>query len=81
MCCKDYSLLDKIAYILVLVGGVNWFFVGIFNANVLNLFGLLGRLIEIVVGIAAGYLVYKMYLCWQATQVKKAEVKPEEPKK
>lgn len=77
MCCKEYSLLDKISYVLVLVGGVNWFFVGLFNGrNVLNLFGILGQLVEIVVGVAAGYLAYKLYLCWKSSK----EIKSEEPK-
>jgi hypothetical protein len=76
MCCKEYSLLDKISYVLVLIGGVNWLFVGLFNGNVLNLFGVLGRLIEIIIGAGAGYLIYKLYLCWKSTK----EIKPIETK-
>ncbi|HEX4044308.1 MAG TPA: DUF378 domain-containing protein [Gammaproteobacteria bacterium] len=58
------DLYGKIAYIIVLIGGINWGLVGLFNLNLVSaLFGMmLGRLIFIVVGIAAGYLCYLIYL-------------------
>jgi hypothetical protein len=59
--------LQKWAYLLVLIGAINWFFVGLFGFNIIG--GILGfipflpRLIFIVVGVAGGYLAY---LGWKA---------------
>lgn len=61
---KDLDLYTWIALILVIVGGVNWGLVGLFNVNLVSaiLGDLLGRLIFIVVGGGAGYLCYLIYL-------------------
>ncbi len=60
---KDLDLYGWIAYIIVLVGGINWGLFGLFNVNIVSaIFGnMLGRLIFIVVGAAAGYLCYLIY--------------------
>lgn len=57
-------LYKKIAYILVVVGGILWGLAGLFNVYILtSMFGMLiGRLIYIVVGVAGGYLAYLYYL-------------------
>jgi uncharacterized protein len=54
------KLLAQIAAVIVLIGGINWGLVGLFNLNLISaLIGHgLGRLIFIIVGIAAGYLIY-----------------------
>lgn len=61
---KDFDLYTWIAFILVIVGGINWGLVGLFNVNLVSaiLGDLLGRLIFIVVGVGAGYLCYLIYL-------------------
>lgn len=61
---KDFDLYTWIAFILVIVGGINWGLVGLFNVNLVSaiLGDLLGRLIFIVVGAGAGYLCYLIYL-------------------
>lgn len=61
---KDLSLYRFISQILVLIGGINWGLVGLFHVDIITgIFGgLLGRLIFIVVGVAAGFLIYEMYL-------------------
>lgn len=61
---KDFDLYTWIAFILLIVGGINWGLVGLFNVNLVSaIFGdLLGRLIFIVVGVGAGYLCYLIYL-------------------
>ncbi len=61
---KDFDLYTWIAFILVLVGGINWGLMGLFNVNLVSaiLGDLLGRLIFIVVGVGAGYLCYLIYL-------------------
>lgn len=62
---KGLSLWGLIALILVLIGGINWLLIGLFNINVIaGIFGpgLFGRLIYIIVGIAAIYLIYLMYI-------------------
>lgn len=54
------KLLAQIAAIIVLVGGINWGLVGLFNMDLISsiLGHGLGRLIFLIVGIAAGYLIY-----------------------
>ena len=58
---KDFGLYEWVAYILVLIGGVNWGLVGLFNINLISAVlgaGFLGRIVFIAVGAAAGYLIY-----------------------
>lgn len=61
---KELSLYAWIALVLVLIGGVCLGFIGLFNVYIItSLFGnLFGRLIYIIIGIAAGYLAYLIYL-------------------
>ncbi|EKD70920.1 MAG: hypothetical protein ACD_46C00328G0004 [uncultured bacterium] len=61
---KELTLYGWVALIIVLVGGINWGLVGLFNMNIVSaIFGdMLGRLLFIVVGVAAGYLCYLIYL-------------------
>lgn len=61
---RDLNLYGFIALILVLIGGINWGFVGLFNFNIISgILGLiLGRIIFIIIGVAAGYLCYLLYL-------------------
>ncbi|TFG90682.1 MAG: DUF378 domain-containing protein [Candidatus Atribacteria bacterium] len=53
---------DLIALILVIVGGLNWGLVGLFDFNlVTTIFGggsTLSRIIYILVGLAAVYMIY-----------------------
>ena len=60
---KDLDIYTWIALILVIVGGINWGLVGLFNVNLVSaIFGdLLGRLIFIIVGAGSGYLCYLIY--------------------
>ena len=61
---KNYHLIDKIATILLLIGGLNWGILGLFHFNLVSsVFGDLDaitRIIYILVGLAA---VYKL-ACW-----------------
>lgn len=61
---KYAGILGFVSNILVLVGGINWFFVGLLNVDLIKaiLGVLLARLIYVIVGIAAGYLCYSMYM-------------------
>ena len=56
------NTLDWIAFVLVIIGGLNWGLVGLFNFNlVTTIFGALPwleRLVYILVGIAAAYMIY-----------------------
>jgi uncharacterized protein len=56
---KNYHVLDLIAAILLLVGGINWGLVGLFKLNLVSsIFGEgLGRVIFILVGVAAIYRI------------------------
>jgi Uncharacterized conserved protein len=53
---------DLIALILVIIGGLNWGLVGLFNFNVVDaIFGVgstLSRIVYIIVGLAALYTIY-----------------------
>lgn len=76
---KNFKTLDWIALILLLIGGLNWGLVGLFNFSLVHaIFGnLLARLIYIVVGVAAGFKIYLLYLDY--SKPTKAEAKTEEP--
>lgn len=53
-----------IALILVIIGGINWLLVGLVDLNIITaiLGVMLGRVIFIIVGAAAVYLCYLIYL-------------------
>ncbi|MBS0358174.1 MAG: DUF378 domain-containing protein [Proteobacteria bacterium] len=57
----NFNVLDWVAFILVVVGGLNWGLVGLLNLNLVEmLFGfmpLLVKVIYIVVGLSALYLI------------------------
>lgn len=59
---KQLTVLDWIAVVLTIIGGINWGLVGLFKLNLVALiFGdlsMLSRIIYILVGIAAVYLIY-----------------------
>ena len=56
------TVLDWIVLVLVIIGGINWGLVGVFNFNVVD--AVLGsvvwleNLVYILVGIAALYMIY-----------------------
>ena len=56
------SALDWVALVLVVVGGLNWGLVGLFNWNLVDaIFGSvawLARLIYILVGLSALYMIW-----------------------
>lgn len=56
------NTLDVIAYLLVVIGGINWGLVGFFDYNLVDsIFGensALSRIIYAAVGLAALYLLY-----------------------
>lgn len=54
----------QIAIIVLIVGGFNWGLFGLFGFNLVSaiLGNLLGRLVFIIVGVAAGYMCYLYYL-------------------
>lgn len=56
------TVLDWIVLILVIVGGLNWGLIGIFNFNlVAAIFGplsIISRIIYILVGISAVYMIF-----------------------
>ncbi len=55
------STLGKVAYILVIIGGLNWGLVGAFNFNLVDaIFGMgtISMLIYILVGLSAVYMIF-----------------------
>jgi uncharacterized membrane protein YuzA (DUF378 family) len=79
---KKHCVLDWIALILVIIGGLNWGLVGLFGFNLVTfIFGymtLLSRIIYILVGLAALYSIY--YLVKAAKCVSEEPRKPEQPR-
>jgi uncharacterized protein len=61
---KNLDIYGWVALILVLIGGICWGLVGLFNIYLVTgiLGNILGRIVYIVVGVAAGYLCYLVYL-------------------
>jgi uncharacterized membrane protein YuzA (DUF378 family) len=61
---KEMDLYRQIAVIILIVGGICWGLVGIFNVFLLtSIFGVaLGRILYIIVFLAAVYLCYEIYL-------------------
>ena len=62
---KNHCVIDYIALILIVIGGLNWGLVGLFNFNLVTaIFGdmtLLARLVYIVVGVAALYTIIYLF--------------------
>jgi hypothetical protein len=58
----EKGIVDWIALVLVIVGGVNWGLVGLFNFDlVATIFGSifwLARVVYVLVGISALYMIY-----------------------
>lgn len=53
------SALDWIALVLVIIGGLNWGLVGLFGFNVVDQLGAtIAKIIYILVGVAALYIIY-----------------------
>jgi uncharacterized protein len=62
---KGMTFYESIAFIAVLVGGINWGLIGLFKLDLIQAIfgtGLLYRLIFILIGIAAGYLIYSLFI-------------------
>jgi hypothetical protein len=65
----DEKIIGFIALILVIIGGINWALVGLINLDLVVLLcgkTLITRLIYILIGAAACYLVYEKWLKQQA---------------
>ncbi|MES2216893.1 MAG: DUF378 domain-containing protein [Pseudomonadota bacterium] len=59
----DSNILKAVAFIILLVGGINSGLMGLFDFNLLHLFGtFLYRIILIFVGASAGYLIYMRFV-------------------
>ena len=56
------NALDWIAFVLVIIGGLNWGLVGLFQLDLVELiFGavpVLQNIVYVLVGLAAAYLIY-----------------------
>ncbi|MBW3022656.1 DUF378 domain-containing protein [Candidatus Woesearchaeota archaeon] len=56
------GLLDVIALVLVIIGGLNWGLVGLFNLDLVQaIFGsipVLAKIVYILVGLSALYMIY-----------------------
>ena len=59
---KNQDLIELIALILVIIGGINWGLIGLLNFNLVSAIcggmSLIARVIYVVVGASACYLAY-----------------------
>lgn len=59
---KNKKVQDWVALVLVIVGGLNWGLVGLFEFDlvkaILGAVPILQRIVYVLVGIAAGYMIY-----------------------
>lgn len=59
---NNLNSMDWIAYVLTIIGGINWGLVGLFKFNLVDkIFGTesaLSRIIYVLVGLSAVYLIY-----------------------
>ena len=64
------NMLDKLAYTLLVIGGLNWALIGFFNYNLVNkVFSTdLARIIYSVVGVAALYGLFTIIKMKSQTQ-------------
>ena len=62
---NEKSVIDWIALILLIIGGLNWGLVGLFKFDLVNtVFGsipILATIIYVLVGIAALYTIYYLF--------------------
>lgn len=72
------NVIDWIAWILVIIGALNWGLVGIFNWNLVNaIFGdmsVLSRIIYSLVGISGLWMIYTGAKCCRKEQKTSASV-------
>lgn len=65
--------LNMIAHVLVIIGGLNWGLIGLFDFNVVSaLFGIdtwFSSLVYIVVGLSALWSIYTIYPLSKGTEV------------
>ena len=61
---KEFNIYGWVAYIALLVGGINLGLMGLFGFNLIEaiLGTVLGRLVLIAIAAGAGYLGYLLYL-------------------
>jgi uncharacterized membrane protein YuzA (DUF378 family) len=62
MAGRQLSILDRVALVLLIIGGINWGLVGALQFNIVSaLFGpssLPSRLIYVLMGVSAFYVIY-----------------------
>ncbi|MDO8954177.1 MAG: DUF378 domain-containing protein [Gammaproteobacteria bacterium] len=67
---KKHNALDWIAFILLVIGGLNWGLVGLFHMDlVAMIFGVattLARIVYVLVGLSAIYVAIKGFACHKA---------------
>ena len=56
------NILDWLAVVLVIVGGLNWGLVGAFNfdlvASIFGVMSMLSKIVYVLVGVSALYMIY-----------------------
>lgn len=64
---KKCNALDWIAYIILIIGGLNWGLVGLFHFDLVStIFGdmsVISRIVYVLVGLSAIYVLFKCLTC------------------
>lgn len=67
-----FNFLDWLAIIIMIIGGLNWGLVGVFNFNIVEaVFGIATiatKIVYIIVGLAALYGIAMLFKCFKACQ-------------
>lgn len=67
------NMLHKIAHILLIIGGLNWLLIGLFNWGVGNILGsTITTIVYVLVGLAAVYDLFTLGNCNRCKGEKKA---------
>ena len=72
--------LHGISFVLVIVGGLNWLLLGLFNWDIGMIFGgqgaIISKIIYVLVGVAAIYLIFTHSKDCKHCETKMSEAKP-----
>ena len=72
------KILHSIAFVLVIIGGLNWLLVGLFGFDVGSIFGgqgaIISKIVYILVGLSAVYMIFSHKCCCKVSSPEKAPV-------
>ncbi len=72
----------SVAWVLVVIGSLNWLLVGVFNLNIVDAIfsNLIARVVYVIIGAAAVYILVNKYKAVETSMRGGKEMKKEEDK-